>query len=166
MKPRSILLRLVLAVLVLTVVGGYWLWDSYRVDEQPVILLSRRMTLGPDPQVIGAPRGTSARGSSFWLTVYLSREKVCKGSEWTKEEAKHLPVIQAVAVTSDGQRHAMGPSDCCAAGVCGALTLHGYTSDPDGSKRLAHVIISAPEATVIDKITWETGGMQPVNFFR
>ena len=150
MKYRFILFALVTTLML----GGCKLWDRlWGDDEQPVTLLSERVTLGPKPLEIQAPKGTSASGTSFWLTVYLTREKVCEGSEWTKREAKHLPVIHAVAVTSDGQRYPMLPSDCCAASTCGALTLYTRV-DSDGRRRLMRIELSAPEPLPVEEIAW------------
>jgi hypothetical protein len=167
MKRRSIRWGVLLALIAVLTLGAWQLserlWGNY---EGEVTLLSQQVTLGPKPLVIRAPWWTSAWGSSMWLTVYLTREKVCAGSEWTKDEAKRLPMIHAVAVTSDGQGHPMGPSDCCAAEICGALTLKGYTPDQDRGRRLVHIELFAPKPTRIEKVSWQTGGMQPENLSR
>jgi hypothetical protein len=167
MKRRFIHGGVLLVLVAMIAFGGWWLaerlWGNY---EGEVTLLSERVTLGPKPLVIRAPWWTSAWGSSFWLTVYLTREKVCEGTEWAKEEAKRLPVIHAVAVTSDGQRHPMSPSDCCATNVCGALKLKGRPSDQDYERRLVRIELFAPQPVLVEKVRWRTGGMQPVHLGR
>jgi hypothetical protein len=159
--------RALLALGVSLALGGCTLWERlWGDDEPPVTLLSQQVTLGPEPLVIEAPRGTSAWGSSFWLTVYLARPKVCDGERWAAEEAKLLPTIHAMALTSDGRRHPLPPSECCASGVCGALTLGGYTPDPDRQRRLVRVELSAPQPIVVKKVIWDTWGMQPEHLSR
>lgn len=143
-----------LAVVVSLALGGCTLWDRVTGDgEGAVTLLSEQVTLGPDPLVIQAPRGTSASGTSFLLTVYLARQKVCEGSEWSKEQAKRLPAIYASAATSDGEQHAMAPEDCCAASRCGALTLY-YRTDSQRGRRLVSIELTAPEPIAIQEVTW------------
>jgi hypothetical protein len=159
---RPFIRRGVLLILVaMLAFGGWWLaerlWGNY---EGEVTLLSEQVALGPKPLVIRAPWWTSAWGSSFWLTIHLTREKVCEGSEWTKEEAKRLPVIHAVAVTSDGRRYPMSPSVCCAAEICGALKLEGDTPDQDRTRRLVRIELSAPQPVPIEKVIWQTWGIQ------
>lgn len=164
MKRQFIRRGLLLVLIAALTSAGWMLWERlWGDDERFVTLLSERVMLGPKPLVIQAPWRTSAWGSSFWLTVDLSRENVCEGTEWAKEEAKRLPVIYAVAVTSDGQRHPMRPSDCCAAVRCGALMLQGRVRDQAETRRLVRIELYAPKPTVINKVQWRTGGMRPVH---
>jgi hypothetical protein len=145
-----------LSALVVLLALGEWMYANRRRghDERPVTLLSEQVTLGPKALIIEAPRGTNASGTSFWLTIYLDRQRVCEGSEWSKEEAERLPVLHGVAVTSDGQRYPMDMDPCCAWSVCGALTLYGHTPDPERRRRLVRIELSAPEAVPIEKVTW------------
>lgn len=150
LNRRGVLLALIVSL----ALGGCTLWDRlWGDDERPVTLLSEQVTLGPEPLVIQAPKGTSASGTSFWLTVYLARPKVCEGSKWAKEEAERLPTIHAVAVTSDGHRHPMPASACCAASTCGALTLNARI-DSEGTRRLSRLLLSAPEPLPIERVIW------------
>jgi len=163
MKSQLIRRGVVLALVAALAFVGWMLFERlWRDDERPVTLLSERVTLGPKPLVIHTPQDTDADGSSLWLTVYLTGKKMCEGSEWAKEEAKRLPAIRAVAVTSDGQRHPMIADPCCASNVCGALKLHGAAPHYERQRLLVRVELSAPESMLIEKVTWRTGGMQPV----
>jgi hypothetical protein len=167
MKRRFIHGGVLLVLVAMIAFGGWWLaerlWGNY---EGEVTLLSERVTLGPKPLVIRAPENTDADGSSLWLTVYLTRERVCEGSEWAKEAAKRLPVIRAVVVTSDGRRHPMVADPCCASVVCGALTLHGAAPHYERRRLLVRVELSTPELITIEKVIWESRGMQPENLSR
>jgi hypothetical protein len=164
MKRRLIRRGALFAVLVLLTLGGWALWKrTWGDDERTVTLLSEQVTLGPTPLVIRAPWRASAWGSSFWLIVHLTQEKVCDGRKWTEEAAKLLPTIYATAITSDGQRHPLRRSDCCSSSECGALMLVGHPPDQEPERRLVRVELYAPESVVIKKVQWNTGGMRPVH---
>ena len=150
---RRIVVLALLASITAIGAGGYWLWSSAQGNDRPVTLLAERVTLGPEPLVIDAPRGTDASGTSFLLTIHIVREKTCEGSKWAKDEAKYLPVVHAVAVTSDGRRHPILPDDCCFASTCGALTLYRRT-DSAGGRDLTRVELSSPGSVPIEKVTW------------